>query len=179
MKKLLAIACVVTSCLAEAGTNDLVVNVSGIYNPIQLAPCCFAWAPLTVHLDAGTYTVTPVKEGYPGALYTAFSYGSPGWSAAYAIAFDQTHVTWYGDGTPVGDPLTAFSHAAGASFSIATARDVYFGIGDSMYNDNAGGVSLHLVNTTPVPEPQTYAMMLAGLGLLGFAAHRRKQEPAA
>ncbi len=27
-----------------------------------------------------------------------------------------------------------------------------------------------------VPEPQTYAMMIAGLGLLGFAARRRKQQ---
>jgi hypothetical protein len=27
--------------------------------------------------------------------------------------------------------------------------------------------------TTPVPEPETYSMMLAGLGLLGFAARRR------
>lgn len=30
----------------------------------------------------------------------------------------------------------------------------------------------------PVPEPETYAMMLAGLGLLGFAARRRKQQAA-
>ena len=28
----------------------------------------------------------------------------------------------------------------------------------------------------PVPEPETYAMMLAGLGLLGLAQRRRKQQ---
>ncbi len=28
----------------------------------------------------------------------------------------------------------------------------------------------------PVPEPETYAMMLAGLGLLGLVARRRKQK---
>jgi hypothetical protein len=26
----------------------------------------------------------------------------------------------------------------------------------------------------PVPEPETYGMMLAGLGVLGFLARRRK-----
>ena len=29
-----------------------------------------------------------------------------------------------------------------------------------------------------VPEPETYAMMLAGLGLLKFAAHRRTKHVA-
>jgi hypothetical protein len=27
----------------------------------------------------------------------------------------------------------------------------------------------------PIPEPETYAMLLAGLGLIGFMARRRKQ----
>lgn len=32
--------------------------------------------------------------------------------------------------------------------------------------------------TSPVPEPETYAMLLAGLGMLGFMARRRKQKEA-
>ncbi len=32
---------------------------------------------------------------------------------------------------------------------------------------------------TPVPEPETYAMLLAGLGLMGFVARRRRKSAAA
>jgi len=32
--------------------------------------------------------------------------------------------------------------------------------------------------TVPVPEPETYAMLLAGLGLVGAAVRRRKQAEA-
>ena len=33
-------------------------------------------------------------------------------------------------------------------------------------------------NIYPVPEPETYAMFMAGLGLLGFIARRRKSDQA-
>ncbi len=35
-----------------------------------------------------------------------------------------------------------------------------------------------VIPTNPVPEPETYAMMLAGLGLIGFTARRRKANQA-
>lgn len=53
------------------------------------------------------------------------------------------------------------------------------------YNDSAGAATLgdwddFVVGVNfvaaPIPEPETYAMMLAGLGLLGIAARRRKQR---
>ena len=37
----------------------------------------------------------------------------------------------------------------------------------------AGNIGLKTVNVSAIPEPETYAMMLAGLGLLGFSARRR------
>jgi len=37
-------------------------------------------------------------------------------------------------------------------------------------------ISFNYVLSGVVPEPETYAMLLAGLGLLGFAARRRKQK---
>lgn len=42
----------------------------------------------------------------------------------------------------------------------------------SATNGNAG-LALDNVSVTPVPEPETWALMLAGLGLVGFAARRR------
>ncbi len=42
----------------------------------------------------------------------------------------------------------------------------------------AGGVAQDQLYITPVPEPEIYAMMGLGLGLMGFVARRRKQNGA-
>ena len=43
-------------------------------------------------------------------------------------------------------------------------------LGGVMALDNAGNVGITL---TPVPEPETYALMLAGLGVIGMMSRRR------
>ena len=43
--------------------------------------------------------------------------------------------------------------------------------------DGTTSYSVHLSDSIPmVPEPETYAMLLAGLGILGFMACRRKES---
>ena len=38
---------------------------------------------------------------------------------------------------------------------------------------HANGGRLDVLALAPVPEPETYAMMLSGLGLIGLSARRR------
>jgi hypothetical protein len=176
-KRFLAVLLCVVAATSQAA--DLVVNIDGTFAVNGCNPSCVWWAPLVLHLDAGSYTATPVESTFSGAKFTAYSFGGvPGYSSSYGIALDRDHAQIFGTWGPYDTPAIAFSHSAIGSFSLATASDVYFGVQDSYYGDNGGGVSL-LLTTNPVPEPETYAMLLAGLSLLGFVARRRKQKEAA
>ena len=56
-----------------------------------------------------------------------------------------------------------------------TVNDTTFSAGQfGFYNNSQQAVRYAGFEITPVPEPETYAMLLAGLGLLGFMACRRK-----
>lgn len=47
---------------------------------------------------------------------------------------------------------------------------------NSAYNVGIDNIDYSVTATPPVPEPETYAMLMAGLGLVGFMARRRKQK---
>lgn len=57
-----------------------------------------------------------------------------------------------------------------AAGSVAALR--FAGNGPSNF-----GAALDNINVAAVPEPHEWAMMLAGLGLVGWAARRRRAEP--
>jgi hypothetical protein len=56
------------------------------------------------------------------------------------------------------------------------AFDYIIGYNDSFSPHNDWDDLVIGVNIAPIPEPETYAMLLAGLGLMGFVARRRKQS---
>jgi len=80
------------------------------------------------------------------------------------------------------------NHWQGATFTGLSAGDYKFTYVPranptaewTPYNDSLNGIfTISGAVLNPVPEPETYALMLAGLGVVGFMARRRKQERAA
>jgi uncharacterized protein (TIGR03118 family) len=62
----------------------------------------------------------------------------------------------------------------GNGWSLGDANSLYFTAGPDEERDGIFGKLT--VATAPVPEPETYAMMLAGLGLVGTMARRNKNR---
>ena len=60
---------------------------------------------------------------------------------------------------------------------IADSSSVTFQFKDVNPTTSGYDIGLDNVSVTAVPEPETYALFIAGLGLMGFVARRRKNDP--
>lgn len=79
--------------------------------------------------------------------------------------------------THLAAPIATFTQVnEGASFNFgqSLASGIYHFDIAGVANGPAGG--LYTVAIAAVPEPEVYAMLLVGLGLVGFTARRRKQN---
>lgn len=135
--------------------------------------------PLNFTFTIGSGNVgllTVVDTGFAGDTFKVYNSGSllGATSSVPVIYYDSNP-------TAVSDPVDALNDPAfsRASFNLGPGSYSITGIldqsvlldsGGSPLNGTSGGIRL---TVSAVPEPETYAMLLAGLGLLGIAARRR------
>lgn len=72
--------------------------------------------------------------------------------------------------------LTTFSFAFIADGNLATLRFTDF-TGNFTVSEDGILDNVSVLGAIPIPEPENYALMLAGLGLLGFTVLRRRRAP--
>lgn len=89
--------------------------------------------------------------------------------------------TNYAYGTPNGSISLAQQWLNNLANATSSYNAQFLMLQPNQYQGTPGTGSQDVVYFTPasaVPEPQTYAMLLAGLGLIGFMAKRRKNQNA-
>lgn len=138
-------------------------------------------------MTPAAYGFTATQVGLFNRLYTnyyATSHTSNANAAAFQIAVWE--ITYDGNGTlnlgantftlGSGGNATAKSTAASwlSSLTPLASSAWTFTVLDSQSVTGGQSATQDLLVAIPVPEPETYALLLAGLGLLGFVARHRK-----
>lgn len=109
--------------------------------------------------------------GGGGTSYAVGPSGSSWTTTTFGCATNPcTDTTWAGGLTEISLPISLQSGRNTIIFSYFSPRGPF--AGPQGKGDESWTVSNYLI--TAVPEPETYAMMLAGLGIVGFMARRRK-----
>ncbi len=133
------------------------------------------WLAGTALFNAGTDRLAQVISGLiAGTEYVySFTYASTSASPAGGIRLNFNGVAY--------NP--AIQTFAGTAGNTVTVTDSFFATGSgnlvmAFRGVNGSITTLDNVSITAVPEPETYAMLLAGLGAIGFMSRRRQARTA-
>ena len=127
--------------------------------------------------DVYTFTLTEPSD----SITSAVSLEQPGFGGGFDYKIDNGNFALYSDadGDGTGGTLVSSTTFGGDSTSLTAnslAAGSYYWVVAGNASGNLGGIYNFTTNTAPVPEPETYALMLAGLGLLGFVGKRRMRQ---
>lgn len=127
----------------------------------------------TSNLGAGTNFFISSFSFVPNVTFTDFSLYSVDGSGSLTLVSTTGGLyssTWSGITYPDTQGTIYFSGLSqGAEYALYVA-----GSGSQSNSSYSGTVTL-----SPVPEPRSYAMLLAGLGLIGATAFRRRKSSSA
>ena len=134
-----------------------------------------------IDTDTFTFTLAGGTLSNKGALNASISgpVGAGALNFSFADLFQGTTV---GNGGNPGSDFTSYAVLGtfnGAVFTPATlggAYDLIIGFNDGLrvdadYDDMVVGLRV-----VAIPEPESYALLLAGLGAVGFIARRRQRQ---
>jgi hypothetical protein len=130
--------------------------------------------------DKFTFSVNGTKGSNLDAIISSISHSAN-------TGLDITGLALYGVGTNgATDKLVASGSMMQSGnidvWTISTnnlmAGNYYLQVSGNMVSTSAASFGGAVSLAAPVPEPETYGMMLGGLGLLGFLARRRKAKQA-
>ena len=147
------------------GSTGIVIGASNTASGEITAPWIFGY-------DTGYDWVSTAITGGTGALNMS------GWTVTWAdTVFELGTGAWQVMNASSGMPTSGYTNGTAIFNCSSLYGDPYtLDYTETVQSGAFAGLkyALHLEGVTAVPEASTYAMMLAGLGLVGFAARRRK-----
>jgi len=182
------------SCLAAVSLSSQAASFACIAGTV--GDCTLATSTIHWTWDGSTFTVTNDGSGYVAEVYfdlstgmaASFSGGTgtvlfapgatpPALPGGSSVGF-SSDAPFDSDGGK-GMPVNGVDMGESASFTITGAlldsfKDGTLAAGVHVRSLTTASVSLLTVPVTAVPEPQSYALMLAGLGVMGWLARRRR-----
>jgi hypothetical protein len=173
------------STLASAAPTQWTVGSGGNGHWYEYVGNNVTWSQAaSAATTMGGYLATVTSASENMFVSSNIANGAWAWLGASDAAVEGTFV-WQG-GPEAGQAITYTNWNFGEPNNLGNEDYLHTNsCGTGCWNDWTGhNMNGYVVEYTtygvaPVPEPETYAMMLAGLGLLGVMARRRKQKSVA